>query len=416
MEKILGIITEYNPFHNGHLYHLKESKKQTNCQYSICVMSGNFTQRGSTSIIDKWSKAKMAIQNGVDLVIELPTLYAISSAENFAYGAIKVLDSLNIVTDISFGTESNNINLLDNISHLLLTEPEEFKALLNEELGKGVSFPKAREIACTKYLQKNSPENISLYNNILSSPNNILGIEYLKALKKLNSKITPHIINRIESDHNSIDIKNNIVSSSAIRNIISKNQNLEILKNLMPENSYNILIENFESGHIVTDISGFEKEIIYSLRQMSTQDISKLADVKEGLEYKIKDAANSCNNLDTFFDIVKSKRFTHTRLQRILLYSLLNITKEDMLLSKKITPYIHVLGLNSNGRNLLSQISKTNPELRIITSVKKFENTCTDLNLKHILEKDILATNIYTLAYTKNSFANLDYTTHLINI
>lgn len=416
MEKILGIITEYNPFHNGHLYHLKESKKQTNCQYSICVMSGNFTQRGSTSIIDKWSKAKMAIQNGVDLVIELPTLYAISSAENFAYGAIKVLDSLNIVTDISFGTESNNINLLDNISHLLLAEPEEFKALLNEELGKGVSFPKAREIACTKYLQKNSPENISLYNNILSSPNNILGIEYLKALKKLNSKITPHIINRIESDHNSLDIKNNIVSSSAIRNIISKNQNLEILKNLMPENSYNIFMENFKSGHIVPDISGFEKEIIYSLRQMSTQDISKLADVKEGLEYKIKDAANSCNNLDTFFDIVKSKRFTHTRLQRILLYSLLNITKEDMLLSKKITPYIHVLGLNSNGRNLLSQISKANPELNIITSVKKFENTCTDINLKHILEKDILATNIYTLAYTKNSFANLDYTTHLINI
>ena len=416
MEKILGIITEYNPFHNGHLYHLKESKKQTNCQYSICVMSGNFTQRGSTSIIDKWSKSKMAIQNGVDLVIELPTLYAISSAENFAYGAIKVLDSLNIVTDISFGTESNNIDLLDNVAHLLLTEPEEFKTLLNEELGKGVSFPKAREIACTKYLQKNSPENISLYNNILSSPNNILGIEYLKALKKLNSKITPHIINRIESDHNSLDIKNNIVSSSAIRNIIYKKQNLEILKNLMPENSYNILIENFENGHIVPDISYFEKEILYSLRQMSIQDISELADVKEGLEYKIKDAANTCNNLDTFFDIVKSKRFTHTRLQRILLYSLLNITKEDILLSKKITPYIHVLGLNANGQNLLSQISKANPELKIITSVKKFENACTDLSLKHILEKDILATNIYTLAYTKNSFANLDYTTHLINI
>ena len=122
MEKVLGIITEYNPFHNGHLYHLNESKKQTNCQYSICVMSGNFTQRGATSIIDKWSKAKTAIQNGIDLVIELPTLYSISSAENFAYGAIKILDSLNIVTDISFGTESNNIDLLNNIAHLLLTE------------------------------------------------------------------------------------------------------------------------------------------------------------------------------------------------------------------------------------------------------------------------------------------------------
>ena len=416
MSNVLGIISEYNPFHNGHLHHLIESKKLTNSDYSIVVMSGNFTQRGEVSIIDKWSRAQMAIESGVDLVIELPTIYAISSAENFASGAIKILDSLEIVNFVSFGSECNNISTLQEVTDVLTNEPPEYKTLLTHELSSGVSFPKAREIACTKYLQKNSPENISLYNNILSSPNNILGIEYLKALKKLNSKITPHIINRIESDHNSLDIKNNIVSSSAIRNIISKNQNLEILKNLMPENSYNILMENFKSGHIVPDISGFEKEIIYSLRQMSTQDISKLADVKEGLEYKIKDAANSCNNLDTFFDIVKSKRFTHTRLQRILLYSLLNITKEDMLLSKKITPYIHVLGLNSNGRNLLSQISKTNPELRIITSVKKFENTCTDLNLKHILEKDILATNIYTLAYTKNSFANLDYTTHLINI
>jgi len=416
MEKVLGIITEYNPFHNGHLYHLNESKKQTNCQYSICVMSGNFTQRGATSIIDKWSKAKMAIQNGIDLIIELPTLYAISSAENFAYGAIKILDSLNIVTDISFGTESNNIDLLDNIAHLLLTEPEEFKTFLNEELNKGSSFPKAREIACAKYLQKDSPENLLLYNNILSSPNNILGIEYLKALKKLNSNITPHVINRIESEHNSLDIKNNIASSSAIRNIISENQNLEILKKLMPENSYTMLMENFKNGHFVPDISCFEKEIFYRLRQMSTQDIANLAEVNEGLEYKIKTAANSCNNLNTFFDIVKSKRFTRTRLQRILLYSLLNITKEDMLLSKNASPYIHVLGFNTNGQNLLSQISKANPKLKIITSVKKFENTCTDLSLKNILEKDILATNIYTLAYTKDSFANLDYTTHLINI
>ena len=210
MSNVLGIISEYNPFHNGHLHHLIESKKLTNSDYSIVVMSGNFTQRGEVSIIDKWSRAQMAIENGVDLVIELPTIYAISSAENFASGAIKILDSLEIVNFVSFGSECNNISTLQEVTDVLTNEPPEYKTLLTHELSSGVSFPKAREIACTKYLQKNSAENISLYNNILSSPNNILGIEYLKALKKLNSKITPHIINRIESDHNSIDIKNNI--------------------------------------------------------------------------------------------------------------------------------------------------------------------------------------------------------------
>ena len=131
MDKVLGIITEYNPFHNGHLYHLKESKKITNCKYTICVMSGNFTQRGSTSLIDKWSKTKMALENGVDLVIELPVLYSISSAENFASGAIKILDSINIVSDICFGSECNNIDILNKVANILVTEPYEFKTLLS---------------------------------------------------------------------------------------------------------------------------------------------------------------------------------------------------------------------------------------------------------------------------------------------
>ena len=177
MEKVLGIIAEYNPFHNGHLHHLNESKKIANCKYSVCVMGGNFTQRGSCSLVDKWSKAKMAILNGVDLVIELPVLYSVSSAENFAYGAVKILDSLNVVTDISFGAESNRIDLLDAVADVLTFEPIEFKNLLTDFLDSGVSFPKARECACLKYFeQQNISFDCSLLKDVLSSPNNILGI------------------------------------------------------------------------------------------------------------------------------------------------------------------------------------------------------------------------------------------------
>ena len=197
MGKVLGIIAEYNPFHNGHLYHLEQSKKMTSSNYTVAIMSGNFTQRGSTSLIDKWSKAEIAIQCGVDLVIELPVLYAISSAENFAEGAIKTLDSLKVVDYISFGAETSDIDLLDKFAEVLYTEPKEYKTLLSHELKKGLSFPKARENALMMYLN-----DIRKYANVLSSPNNILGIEYLKAMKKLKSNLHPISIARYETGYN----------------------------------------------------------------------------------------------------------------------------------------------------------------------------------------------------------------------
>lgn len=414
MEKVLGIIAEYNPFHNGHLHHLNESKKIANCKYSVCVMGGNFTQRGSCSLVDKWSKAKMAILNGVDLVIELPVLYSVSSAENFAYGAVKILDSLNVVTDISFGAESNRIDLLDAVADVLTFEPIEFKNLLTDFLDSGVSFPKARECACLKYFeQQNISFDCSLLKDVLSSPNNILGIEYLKALKKIDSKIVPHVVNRVCSDYNSVDFKDNIASSTAIRNIVSNNENLDVLKTLMPDSSFSVFMNDFNCGHVVTGLSCFEKEIFYTLRKLSVSDIANLADVREGLEFKIKRACGSCNSLDSFFDVVKSKRFTRTCLQRILLYSLLGITNDVMALSKNVTPYVRVLGFNDNGKHLLSDISKCCPDLPIITSVKRFVDSCSDYGLNVLLDKDILASDIYSLAYSKDSFANLDYTTPL---
>ena len=402
MSKILGIIAEYNPFHNGHKYHLEESKKKSNSDYVVAVITGNYTQRGSCSIINKWQKAKMAKENGIDLIIELPVIYSISSAENFAYGAIKILDSIN-VSNLSFGVECESLETLSKIANILYNEPSEYKSYLSTELSAGLSFPKARSNALNRYMNSDITK-------IINSPNNILGIEYLKALKRINSKIEPFIVTRQETNHNDKNIKENFASSSSIRNYINTNTNYDLLKSVMPINSFNILIENINNGTFVNNIYSFEKEIMYVLRKMDIQEIKNLPDVNEGLENGIKKAANSCNNLTDFLSKIKSKRFTLTRIQRILLYSLLDITKTDMQLSKNIIPYVHILDFNSKGKELISEIKKSNPN--IITSVKKFKENCKDHNLVHILEKDILATNIYTLGYKKNSFGNLDYTSH----
>ena len=421
MSKVLGIIAEYNPFHNGHLYHLETSKKLTDADYTVAIISGNFTQRGSTSIVDKWSKTKMALENGIDLVIELPVLYSISSAENFADGAIKILNSLGIVDYLSFGAETSDISILNNIANILCSEHEEYKNLLSIELEKGLSFPKARENALLDYIKNtddNVPENriidFEKYSKVLSSPNNILGIEYLKALKKYKSSIKPVCISRFKSEYNSSSFSENIASATAIRELI-KNKNFDTIKNVIPLVSYSILMDCINSGCVAPDLNCFEKEIIFTLRKMSIEEIFNLPDVSEGLEFSIKKAVNSCNNINNFLDIVKSKRYTVTRLQRILLYALLGISKEDIQLSKKVEkPYVRVLGFNDNGKKLVSEIATKNPELKLITSVKKFVDSNSNKDLQIIFAKDVLATDVYSLAFKNNSLANLDFKNRVI--
>ena len=410
MGKVLGIIAEYNPFHNGHLYHLQESKKQTGSTYTVAIMSGNFTQRGSTSIIDKWSKAQIALYCGVDLVIELPVLYSISSAENFADGAVKILNSLKVVDYLSFGAETADISTLHQIAEVLYTEPRKYKTFLSHELKKGLSFPKARENALMMYLN-----DIRRFTNVISSPNNILGVEYLKALMKYNSNIQPVAIHRSFVGYNDLDYTENMASSTAIRNII-KNNAFDVLRNLIPEPSYSILVENIRQGHIVPDLSTFEKEIIYNLRKMDTSEIAQLPDVSEGLEFALKNAANSCNTLNEFLNIIKSKRYTSTRIQRILLYCLLGITKKDMELSKKVIPYVRVLATNKRGKFLISEILKANPKLEIVTSVKRYLDSNPNRNYQLLLDKDIWATNVYTIGFASDSWNNLDFTKKIITL
>ena len=315
MDNVLGIIAEYNPFHNGHLYHLEKSKKDTNSKYSIAVISGNYTERGIPSIVDKWSKAKMALSEGVDLVLELPVIYSISSAENFADGAINILNSLKIVNKLSFGVECDDKELLSLFADILSEEPKEFKEYLSIELKKGLSFPKARENAMKMYLPgKNT--------SVLSSPNNILAIEYLKALKKYNSSIEINMLKRFGSEHNSLDI-NEFSSSTAIRNLINSikesnnkldnTSNISQLSSLIPKNSFSILQEKINSGEYISSLNNFEKEILYVFRTLSIEEIRTLPDVSEGLEYAIKNSANSCTNLNDFLNSLKSKRYTRNK-------------------------------------------------------------------------------------------------------
>lgn len=410
--RVLGIIAEYNPFHNGHMYHLQKAKEQSGAQYCICVMSGNFVQRGNTSIVNKWKKAEMALLNGVDLVIELPTIYSVASAEGFSLGAIKLLNNLKIVDAISFGTETSDFAALNNISSIVNEEPMKYKSILNSELKKGLSFPKARENALMLYLNDNKR-----YDNILNTPNNILAIEYLKALKKIKSTIQPIPVKREKVYYNDNVIVDEFASATAIRKLL-KNEEFSEIRKVVPKSTYQILKKETELGNVVLDLSRYEKEIIYNLRRMTVSEIAELPDVNEGLEYSLKNAANYSNDITNLINIVKTKRYTVTRIQRILICALLGITKRDVGMAKKTEPYIRVLGFNEKGKELISRINKQNPKATVITSVKKFQdknnNNKNSKIYKRLLDIDIFSTNVYTMACKSESLANLDYTKNMV--
>ena len=405
MGNILGIISEYNPFHNGHLYHLSESKKACDADIVVCVMSGNFTQRGIPAIVDKWARAEMALAGGADIVIELPTIYAVSSAERFASGGIKLLNDLG-VNYVSFGSECGSIDTLDKIANVLCTEPKEYTALLKHELSKGVSFPRAREKALLMYLN-----DIRTYAYVLSGSNNILGIEYIKAIKKLSSSIIPITIERSTAMHNSDVVVGDIASSSAIRNMVLKS---EKFRSYIPCETFEILDNHIKHDKIVNGLSSFEKQIIHTIRKMSVQEIACIPDVSEGLENKIKSAADECNNINDLIGLIKSKRFTETRIQRILIYIMLGITKKTLDDLYKVNPYIRVLGMNDNGKRFLSMATYQNPKLQFITSAKDFVDNNKNKALRQMFSIDVLATNLYTLGYENEPFANLDFTKKLI--
>lgn len=428
---ITGLIVEYNPFHNGHIYHLQKSLEKTNADASIAVMSGNFIQRGEPALFDKFSRAKAAVESGVDLVVELPSIYASQSAELFAKGSVSLLNSLGCVNSICFGSEEGNIDALYLIASILCLEPQEFKEKLSSYLGEGMLFPTARNKALFDYI--NSPDflfgdnfnDIDLseerLNDILSSSNNILGIEYIKQLISLKSDIKPFTIGRIHSEYNSEEISGNINSATAVRKklheiISSAEQNTSNINELInsirtsaditnsiPESTLNMITSNIEKGFLPMYPEYFFETLISTIIR-DKKNLESYFDISEGIENKIFKAALVAKDYNELLNLVKSKRYTMTRIKRCLNNILLGITKDDIELAKGINtiPYVRILAFNSKGREIIREIKKSS-EIKIINKFSEVEHFMDDKNFKFLIENDIKCTDIYnTIYYKKN--------------
>ncbi|AGB41373.1 putative nucleotidyltransferase [Halobacteroides halobius DSM 5150] len=411
--KVLGIITEYNPFHLGHKIHLQNSLNKSKADATICIMSGCFLQRGRPAIIDQWSRAKMALQVGVDLILQLPVVYSTRSAEYFAWAAVRSLEATKTVDYLSFGSESGNINSLKELGELLAKEPQQLSSLLQEKLKEGHSYPQARTKALTSYLKlKSSDFKVSptKAEEIINNPNNILGLEYIKALINLNSSITPLTIKREGADYYSNKL-NNIASGSAIRNRIKKNQQQnkplidQQIRQSLPNSTVEVLKNKFKDnlGPIFTN--DFSQQLLTLLRRVDKNKLRNYENITGGLENRFKEAALKATSLQELINLIKTKRFTQTRIQRILIHLLLGLTKDQ--LTKFDTAYgpqyLRVLGFNQQGRQLLKLIKKKS-NLPLITKVANhFKSKQTPRNLlQEMLEYDLLANDLYTLAYSNN--------------
>lgn len=401
---LLGLIVEYNPFHNGHKYHLEKSKEKTNATHTMAIMSGSFLQRGEPALFDKYTRAEMAVKNGVDLVIELPTLYACQSAEIFSHGAISILNSLNCVNSVCFGSEEGSVEILSTIAKILVQEPEEFKSALKKHLDDGHVFPLARSKALFEYIKAQNilHLNENQLQQVLNSSNNILGIEYIKSLIKLSSNIKPYTITRIASEYNSNDISSNICSATAIRNVLREGANLSPIENVIPKSTFNEINSKIDNNFTPV----FDYMFYNILSSMIIRDYDNLHsyfEVNEGIENKIYSNIFTSSNLEDLINSTKSKRYTMTKIKRTLNNILLGITKEDVIRVKDLNsvPYIRVLAFNNKGREIIKKI-KTSSDVEIITKFSKISHI-EDSTFKTLIKYDLKSSNMYNLVYYKNN-------------
>ncbi|WP_035290691.1 nucleotidyltransferase [Clostridium sp. KNHs214] len=396
---ICGLIVEYNPFHNGHLYHIKKCKEMTNSKNVIAVMSGNFTQRGTPSIVDKWLKTKMALQQGVDLVLELPAVYSLSSAEFFAFGAVSLLNSLGIVDGICFGSEVGNIDILKQISTILINEPTEYKNELKKYLDTGLNYPSSRNKALKYHLIHNSFVKESILDEILSQSNNILGIEYCKSLLKLNSSIEPITIKREGNLYNDLNLNNKFSSASAIRNHFKSNKSLDELKNFMPKDAFNLILKLAKENYSFPMDEHMFQYVKYKILT-NENSLDNIPDALEGLNNKIIKELHFSNTLNELILKSKSKRYTYTRISRILTQLFIGFElfpTENM--RKSPCAYARVLGFSSEGQKILKLLKNT-CSIPVYTKLPRDKSPS--------LQLDIQCTRAYSLI-NKNINPNSDY-------
>lgn len=390
--KIVGLITEYNPFHNGHKYHIEEALRVTGSDAALVVMSGDFVQRGAPAILPKHLRAEMALRSGAAAILELPVCYATGSAEYFAKGAISILHALGCVSSICFGSECGTIGQLEKIAAILSQEPKEYQKILQDYIKLGYSFPAAREKALAEYTKD---EKLAA---ILSKPNNTLGIEYIKALLQLNSRITPYTIQRLESDYHDDTLQQTYSSASAIRTVFANSDaSLAPLNTQVPSSSFDILKEN-QSKRFPIIADDFSLLLKYKLLTETKDSLTRYADITQELANRIIGKRNEFVSWQQFCNILKTKEVTFSRISRCLLHILLGITKEQMDLYKTAPAhYARLLGFRKEQSELLGQI-KQNTQIPLITKLGN-ESPLSETGTT-MLKTDIFSSDLYESVVT----------------
>ena len=427
--KTVGLITEYNPFHNGHKYHIEKAKEITGADNVIVIMSGDYVQRGKPAIMPKRLRAEMALEAGASAVFELPVCYSTASAELFATGAISFLDKLNIVDYVCFGSECDNLSLLKEAADFLTNETYEYKSLLQVYLKNGASFPLARQKALDACISNKE------LTDIIKDPNNILSIEYLKALNRLKSNIKPVCIKRIVSGYHDKNLNSNISSATAIRSLLEYSVNsvntvdnvneyentsfssiLDKIEDQVPKECVSIIKDNHHISYPVYQ-NDFSLIMKYKLINKTPDSLTKYMDISLDLANKICNNINNYFNYKQFAELLKSKELTQTRINRGLLHIMLGLKKSNtnQYIQGGYHYYARLLGVRRDKDKILGRISSMS-SLPLITNPYKADTVA--LLGKEMLNQDILASNLYTSVITdkyKTPFKN-EYNQPVIKI
>lgn len=366
--KTLGIIAEYNPFHNGHLYHLNKAKELTGADYSVAIISGNFLQRGIPAFWDKYTRGKMCTTMGIDLAIELPFPYATGSAKDFSTGAVTILDKLNTIDYLCFGAETDDIDMLRSIASVVIEEPSSYKNFLTKLLSNGLSYPQARTIALTQYLN-DTDSNIA---HIISQPNNILAIEYIAALMLLDSNIKPIIIKRTNAMYHDNTLYGSISSASAIRSkILSDNyKDTNMLNKDLPIDICNMIEESYQTTWPIQS-HGLTQFLQYRL--VNPIDYTEICDISQELANKLTNLTPSMS-YEEIADILTTKEITKTRVYRSLIHLVLDYKEahRQLFINNNYVFYANILSLRKDSSTLLKTIN-TNTSIPLITKKADFQ-------------------------------------------
>lgn len=402
MQKAVGIIAEYNPFHKGHEYQIQQAKEQTGANIAIILMSGDFVQRGTPAIFAKHQRTAMALLGGADIVFELPSFYACGSAEYFSSGAVSVFNALNSIDFLCFGSESGEIDTCRFLGKLLADEPKLYKEKLRSFLKQGLSFPAARKSALAEYLKE---KDIPFSEDFLDTPNNILGIEYCKSLAAQNSSIAPVTIKRIGSSYHETSLSSEYPSASAIRRELIAAWNTQkflsdTLKNAQPPAVKDYLCALLENETFLIE-DDFSLLLKYELMKNTPESLCAFSDMSPDLARRIYHHLNTFETFTQFAEQLKTKELTYTRICRALLHVLLNIPSDLPAISPA---YVRLLGFKKESSSFLRILQK-NSDIPIITKAADYKKLLPK-EAHSLFEKDLFASNLYeTVKCNKKSTA-----------